>query len=470
MSAKEYDVAVIGGGPGGYVAALRAAQQGASVCLFEADKLGGTCLNRGCIPTKALYATARLQEQFHQAAAHGFTLEGVSFDYAQAVARKDGIVDQLVGGIAQLLKNAGVDVFFGTAAFDAVNRIRFQCKGVVGRVAARNIIVATGSRSARPKALAGDGKNILTSTEILAIKDLPARLLVIGGGYIGCEFASIFAALGSNVTVVEQLPRILAGSDKQIVREVEKAMTENGAELLTGVAVESLAVQASGGVEAHFAGRVELFDKVLVAVGRVPNSAALNLDAVGIETVNGAIMVDDHMRTKVPTIFAIGDVTGGVQLAHVASAQAGVAVDNALGGNRAYSGQVVPSAVFTLPEIAQVGLSEDDCKGQGIATAVGRFAFAASGKALCDGEPRGQVKIVAAKDGGRLLGASIVGEGASTMIAELALALQHGLTAAQVAHVIHAHPTLSEIIMEAAEDVDGLAVHKAGRRRTAPGA
>jgi len=464
MSPKEYDLAVIGGGPGGYVAALRAAQQGASVCLFEADRLGGTCLNRGCIPTKALYGTARLRLQLQQAAAHGFGIGEVSFDYAQAVARKDTIVAQLVGGIGQLLKNAGVDVFNGTASFETINRIRFQCQGVVGRVSARNVIVATGSRSARPKALGGDGKNILTSTEILAIKDFPASLLVIGGGYIGCEFASIFSALGCRVTVVEQLPRILAGSDRQIVREVEKAFAERSVEVLTGVAVESLTVQEAGGVEARFADRSESFDKVLVAVGRVPNAAALNLDAVGIETVNGAIPVDAKMRTNVPTVFAIGDVTGGVQLAHVASAQAEVAVENALGGDRDYRGEVVPSAVFTLPEIAQVGLSEEACKEQGVAVSIGRFAYAASGKALCDGEPQGQVKIVAGKEDGRLLGASIVGAEASTMIAELALALQQGLTAAEVAHVIHAHPTLPEIVMEAAEDVDGRAVHKAGRR------
>jgi len=464
MTSKQYDLAVIGGGPGGYVAALRAAQQGASVCLFEADRLGGTCLNRGCIPTKALYATARLHLQLRQAGEHGFSIGGLQFDYAQAVARKSRVVDQLVGGIGQLLKAAGVDVFTGTASFEAKDRIRFQCKGVIGRVAARQIIIATGSRSARPKALSLDGKNILTSTEILDIKDLPGRLLVIGGGYIGCEFASIFSALGSRVTVVEQLPRILSGSDKQIVREVEKALVAREVEVLTGVAVEALTVQEQGGVEARFAGRSEQFDKVLVAVGRVPNAGALNLEAVGVETVKGAIPVDERMCTNVPNIFAIGDVTGGVQLAHVASAQAAVAVANALGGDATYSGKVVPSAVFTLPEVAQVGLSEEDCKTQGVATSVGRFAFAASGKALCDGEPHGQVKIVADKENGRLLGAAIVGEEASTMIAELALALQLGLTAAELGHVIHAHPTLPEIVLEAAEDVDGLAVHKAGRR------
>lgn len=465
MTKTEYDIVVIGGGPGGYVAALRAAQQGASVCLIEADRVGGTCLNRGCIPTKALYSTAQLFHRMQKAAEHGIAVDSISLDYSQAVARKNGIVDQLVGGIAQLLKSAGIDVFPGMASLEGTGRVRFQHQSMVGHVQARSIILATGSVPVQPDALFPSRKNILTSTEILAIKDFPASLLVIGGGYIGCEFASIFATLGCKVTIVEMLPQILTTSDRQIVREVEKSFKEQGIAVHTGVAVDSLEPNENS-VVAHFDGRQEQFDKVLVAIGRRPNSAGLNLEEAGVVTENGAIQVDDRMRTSVPNIYAIGDVTGGIQLAHVASYQAGIAVANALGGDISSDYRVVPSAIFTYPEVAQVGLNEAECKEQKIAVDVGRFAYLASGKAMCEGETRGSVKVVAEKGGGRILGATIAGEGASAMIAEIAVAMAQEMTAAQLASVIHAHPTLPEIVLEAVEDVEGLAVHKAGRRRT----
>ena len=464
MPTKKYDIAVIGGGPGGYVAAIRAAQKDACVCLVEADRVGGTCLNRGCIPTKALYSTALLRERMSHAADHGFTVGEIGFDYRRAVERKDGVVEQLVGGIEQLLKSQGVDVIKGRASLEGKGQVCIRQPGVTGRIKAKKIILATGSVPARPKALSIDGKNILTSNEILAIKELPESLLVIGGGYIGCEFAGIFAALGSKVTVVEALPQILSLSDRQIVREVEKSFKERDVAVHVDTAVESLEVTADG-VKAKFGDQEQLFAKVLVAVGRVPNTTGLELEAAGIEIENGAIKVDDQLKTSVPDVFAIGDVTGGIQLAHVASYQAGIAVSNALGGKEKCDYSVVPSAIFTLPEIGQVGLTEAECKEQGIAVNVGRFAYMASGKALCDGESRGSVKIMAEKETGKIVGAAIAGEEASALISEIAVAMTHGLTAAQLGEVIHAHPTLPEIILEAAEDVNGHAVHKAGRRK-----
>lgn len=462
----EFDIAIIGGGPGGYVAAIRAAQQGAGVCLVEQERVGGTCLNRGCIPTKALYSTALLRRRLAAADEHGLSFGEVRFDYATAAGRKDAVVEKLVGGVEQLLKANKVDVFRGSASIEGPGQLKIRSQGVVGHVRAKRIIIASGSLPARPKALPIDGKNILTSREILAIKDLPKRLLIVGGGYIGCEFASIFAALGSSVTLVEQLPEILARSDRQIVREVEKSFKEAGVEVLTETAVENLEAHGDS-VIARLSGDRELtFDKALIAVGRVPNSAGLGLEEAGVKVERGAVVVDEHMATSVENIYAIGDVTNIIQLAHVASYQGEIAVTNALGGDARADYRVVPSAIFTLPEIGQVGLSEAECKEQGTAVEVGRFAYQASSKALCDGEPQGLFKVVAAAGGGEILGAAAVGEEASALIAEVALAMHRRLTPAELAAVIHAHPTLPELVKEAAEDCEGLAVHKVGRRRS----
>lgn len=461
----EYDIAVIGGGPGGYVAALRAAQKGACVCLIEVDQVGGTCLNRGCIPTKALYSTALLLQRMRRAGEHGIEVGEPRFDFSKAAARKDEVVKKLVGGIEQLLKAQGVEVYRGQASLDAAGQVRIRRPEVTARLKAKNIIIATGSRSVRPKAFSVDGKNVLTSREILAIKELPASLLVVGGGYIGCEFAGIFAALGTKVTLVEQLPALLAHTDRQVVREVEKAFKEAGITVHKDTTVESLEVRA-GDVVVKLSGEREVrVEKILVAVGRMPNTQGLGLEELGVKTDQGAILVDEGMRTSVPGIFAIGDVTNIIQLAHVASYQAGIAVANALGGDEKADYRVVPSAIFTLPEIGQVGLTEEQAKEKGLAVQVGRFSYQASSKALCDGEAQGQVKIVAAAEDGRILGASIVGEEASTLIAEVAAAMQSGLSTEALGRIIHAHPTLPEMIMEAAEDVHGLAVHKAGRKR-----
>jgi dihydrolipoamide dehydrogenase len=462
---KEYDIAIIGGGPGGYVAAIRAAQQGACVCLIEADQVGGTCLNRGCIPTKALYSSALLLKRIQGAAAHGIEVGETHFDFSKAVARKDEVVKKLVGGIEQLLKAQGVEVYRGRASLEGQGQVRIRRPEVTARLKAKNIIIATGSRSVRPEAFPVDGKNVLTSREILAIKELPASLLVIGGGYIGCEFTSIFAAFGTKVTLVEQLPSLLGHTDSHIVREVEKAFKEVGVTVFKDTSVDSLEVR-DGKVGVTLSGEQDLtVDKVLIAVGRVPNCDDLGLEECGVKTEKGAIVVDEGMRTSQTGIFAIGDVTNIIQLAHVASYQAGIAVTNALGGDAKADYRVVPSAIFTLPEIGQVGLTEDQARKEGIDLKVGRFSYQASSKALCDGEAQGQVKLVSAADDGRILGASVVGEEASTLISEVAAAMQAGMSAEALGSTIHAHPTLPEMLMEAAEDTQGLAVHKAGRKR-----
>lgn len=462
---KAYDIAIIGGGPGGYVAAIRAAQAGASVCMVEQERVGGTCLNHGCIPTKALYATSVLLQKLKDAEAHGVKTGAIEFDFSRAMVRKEGIVEKLVGGIEQLLKGNGVEIFHGTAALAGDGRIRLAFAGGVGYLRARNIILATGAVPVVPRALAVDGKNILTSREILAMKEPPASLVVVGGGYIGCELAGIMATFGVKVSVVEQLPGILGRSDRQVVREVEKGLQGLGVEVLTGTSVEGLETTAAGVNVTLSGGRTLSTSKVLVAIGRTPNIAGIGLEEAGVALERGAVAVDAGMRTNIPGIFAIGDVTNIIQLAHVASYQAGIAVTNALGGSATADYRVVPSCIFTSPEVSQVGLTEEECKEQGLAVEVGRFAYQASSKALCEGEPRGSIKLIAARDDDRVLGAAIVGAEASALIAEVAAAMTAGLTAAQLGAIIHAHPSLPELIMEAAEDVHGLAVHKVGRRR-----
>lgn len=462
---KEYDIAVIGGGPGGYVAAIRAAQLGACVCLVEADKVGGTCLNRGCIPTKAYYSTAQLLNKVRHAEEYGVMLSVPTFDFARAAQRKDEVVAKLVGGIEQLLKGNKVDLLRGKGFLEGPGRVGIRRPELTAHIRAKKIILATGSVPVAPKSLPVDGKNVLTSNEILAMKDLPKRLLVIGGGYIGCEFASIFATFGCEVTVVEALPNILANSDRQIVREVEKAFRNLEVKIHLKTSVEALESTADG-VTARLSDGQELqFDKALIAIGRRPNSAGMNFAESGIEMNNGAVVVDDQLRTSVDGVYAIGDVTGGIQLAHVASYQAEIAVKNALGAAETVDYRVVPSAIFTLPEVAQVGLTEEQCKEQQLDYQVGRFAYQATSKAVCEGETAGSIKVLAESGSGQILGAAIVGAEASAMISELAAAMAAGISVQHLAEVIHAHPTLPEMIKEAAEDVTGMAVHKLGRRK-----
>ncbi|CAG1065460.1 dihydrolipoamide dehydrogenase [uncultured bacterium] len=462
---REFDVIVIGAGPGGYVAAIRAAQLGAKTALIERNSIGGTCLNRGCIPTKALYYSAKALEAARHAAEFGVNVGEVSFDLAKAVERKDGVVKKLVGGIEQLLKGNKVEVIKGDGFVEAAGKVRVTKADGTEELSCKSIIIATGSEPAMIPAFNIDKKNILTSTEMLDIKKVPESLLVIGGGVMGCEFASMFSSFGSKVMIVELLPTILSTEDKMVSRTIAKRYKETGVQVLTEVQVESVKAEEGRVKTTLKDGREFITEKVMVAIGRSFNSANMGLDKAGVIVEKGRISVDDRMETNVKGIYAIGDVTGKMLLAHVASVQGIVAANNAAGKDAKMDYSVIPAGIFTDPEIASVGLREKEAEEKGMNVAIGRFPYAASGKALGMGETEGFVQIISDPATDKVLGCSIVGAHATDLIGEVALAMKTGATVKDITETIHAHPTLPEIVMEAAEDVHGMAIHKIGRKK-----
>lgn len=462
---REFDCVVVGAGPGGYVAAIRAAQLGAKTAIIERNKIGGTCLNWGCIPTKALYYSAKTLDKARHAAEFGVNVGDVSFDLAKAVERKDGVVKKLVGGVEQLLKGNKVEVIKGNAYIESAGKIRVSNNDSTEEIAAKSIIIATGSEPAMIPAFNIDRVNVLTSTEMLDLKKVPESLLVIGGGVMGCEFATLFAAFGSSVMIVELLPTILSTEDKMVARVISKRFKEMGVSVLTEVQVESVTPDGCRVKTRLKDGREFITEKVMVAIGRSFNSAGIGLDKLGVAMDRGRIAVDERMETNVKGIYAIGDVTGKMLLAHVASTQGIVAANNAAGKNEKMDYSIIPAGIFTDPEIASVGLREKDAEEKGIPVSVGRFPYAASGKALGMGETEGFVQIVADPGTDKVLGCSIVGAHATDLIGEIAIAMKAGATVKDIANTVHAHPTLPEMVMEAAEDVHGMAVHKVGRKK-----
>jgi len=463
---QEFDIVVIGGGPGGYVGAIRAAQMGAKVALIEKDALGGTCLNRGCIPTKALYYSAKTIATVKKAAEFGVNTGEVAFDIAKAVDRKDDVVKKLVGGVGQLLKGNDVTVINGTGSIEAVGKVKVDKKdGTTEVIIAKNIIIATGSEPAMIPAFNIDRENVITSTEALNLKKLPKSILIIGGGVMGCEFANIFAKFGSSVKVVELLPTILSTEDKQVVKTIAKVFKDAGIEVLTEANVESIVVAADGVKTRLKDGKEFLTEKVLVTIGRSFNSTGIGLENAGVEVEKGRIKINNKMETNVKGIYAIGDVTGQMLLAHIASTGAIVAVENALGKEKWMDYSAVPGGIFTDPEIASVGLREKDAEAKGIKITVGRFPYAASGKALTMAEAEGFMQIITEEGTDRVLGATIVGAHATDLIGEVAIVVKGGGKLKHITETIHAHPTLPEIILEAAEDVHGMAIHKIGRKK-----
>jgi dihydrolipoamide dehydrogenase len=436
-------VAIVGGGFGGYSAALRAAELGAYVTLIEKDKLGGTCLNVGCIPTKILLETANRVLSLSELEEHGLKVNDWSLDFKVVQERKGRIVGKLVNSLEQRLKRAGVQVVKGFARFVSTNRLVVEKgSGETIEVEANKVIVATGSEASL---IAGLPK-ALTSTEALELVEIPNSLLIVGGGVIGVEFACIFSTFGSKVTIVEALPRILPTEDKDISEALFKALQRRGIEILTGATVEG-----TDGEEVIIStpkGQKRLqAEKILVAVGRKPYTEGLGLDKIGIHTSKGAIIVNEFMETNVPGVYAVGDVTGKYFLAHVAAAEGEAAAENALGKKRFMNYAAVPRCIFSMPEIAAVGLTEEEARSQGYKVSVGVYPWAGVEKALIEGHTEGLVKVVAAE--GELLGLHIIGYEASNLIMEGVLAVALSMPLERLASLMHPHPTLAEAVQRA---------------------
>ena len=458
---QKYDIVIIGGGPGGYVAAIRAAQLGGKVALVEKDRVGGICLNRGCIPTKALVRSVEVLQLVDEAPAFGVIVEEPAFDFARIMARKDEVVARLVGGVERLLKAHKVKVISGTATIPQPGLVLVNAANGDHRLATEDIVIATGSVPARPPIAGLDAPGVLTSAEVLELEEAPDSLAVIGGGVIGLEFASIFHALGTKVTVLEMLPTLLPTVDSGLARRYKSYLQRGGVEVHLRARVEEISPKGNG-LEVRVADSSEEIEaeKVLVATGRAPYTEGLGLEELGVKRERGAIVVDEHMSTNVPGLHAIGDVTGGIMLAHLASRQGEVAVENILGHPVAMDYRAVPNCVYTLPEIAGVGLTEQEAKAEGLDYKIASFPFSASGRALTIGETTGMVKLVCESASGKVWGMHIMGPQASDLIAEGTLAIQMGATAKDIAETIHAHPTLSEAIMEAAKAAAfGQAIH-----------
>jgi dihydrolipoamide dehydrogenase len=447
---------VIGGGPGGYVAALRAAMNGVPATVIEEDDLGGTCLNAGCIPTKALVATAALIEKARAGAALGVNTGEAVLDFPAAMGRKDAVVSRLVKGVEALFKKRKITLIKGRAELLGPDAVRVNGQDV----AASHIIIATGSDPAKPAFFPFDGERVLTPEKMLSIGEVPRRLLIAGGGVVGCEMARIFAAFGSEVHVVEMLPRILSTIDEDLGKELVRAFKKSKIKLSVGVKVESIERRGDAVHAGLSTGASVEADCVLVAAGRTPRSAGLGLDAAGVNVdAHGFIPVDNTSRTNVENIYAAGDVTGRYQLAHAASAQGVAAADHVAGRGKELSGDVMPACIFTHPELATVGLSEAEAKEKGYDVKCGKFLLRVLGKAQAMGEIAGFVKLVGDAATGRLLGMHVAGAEASSLIHEGALALTLGASIEDIARTVHAHPTLAEGIMEAAEDYLGGALH-----------
>ncbi len=463
MATKSFDAVVIGAGPGGYVAAIRLAQLGKKAALIEKEGLGGVCINWGCIPSKALIAAANLVEDLRDAAARGITAEP-QVDIAKLRQFKNDVVKKMVGGIALLEKGNKVEVIRGTAQFVGPNAVEVAGgDGATTRVEAPAFIVGTGARPVQIPGFEFDGKDVWSAREAVDLPEIPKRLVVIGGGIIGLELGTVYAKLGSKLTVIEALPTILTGVDPEAVRVVQKGLRQRGAVVHVGAKAKGL--ERKGGelvVHVEVGGKEEAIpcDKVLVSVGFRPNSENLGLDRAGVKVgPKGFVEVNERMQTSVPSIYCIGDLSGPPLLAHKASKEGEIAAEVIAGKKSVRDWVSMPAAIFTDPEVATVGLSEEEARKQGYEPLVGKFAFGALGRAVAIAHAEGFVKIVADKASKLILGVTICGPEASDLIAEAALALEMGAYLEDVALTVHAHPTLPEAFMEACKATLGEAIH-----------
>lgn len=457
-----YDLVVIGAGPGGYAAAIRAAQLGMNAaCVEQEEALGGTCLRVGCIPSKALLESS---EQFQIAKSelksHGIKVSGVELDLAQMLKRKDGVVRALTGGVAQLFKKNKVTRIVGHARFDGANRIIVKNAEGETTVEAKNILIATGSKWAPLRGVEVDGDRIGTSTEALSYPSVPGHLVVIGAGVIGLELGSVWKRLGAKVTVLEYLDRILPGMDNELAAEAQKILAKQGLEFRLGVKVTAARVEGEGCIVECEGQEPVQCDRVLLAVGRVPNTDGLNLESAGVQTDNrGRIVANEHFATSAPNVYAIGDVIAGPMLAHKATEEGIACVEYLATGYGHVNYDTIPGVVYTHPEIATVGKTEEQLKEAGIEYRKGVFPFIANGRARALGSTEGRVKILADKTTDRIIGVHIIGARAGDLIAEAVAAMEYGASSEDLARTCHAHPTLAEAVHEAALAVDSRTIH-----------
>jgi len=460
MTTLKTEAAVIGSGPGGYVAAIRLGELGKETILIERENLGGVCLNIGCIPSKALIRVAKLKQRIEAAKQIGIEVSGINVDFAKVQTWKQGVVDRLVSGIDYLLKGNNVRVIKGTAKFTGPHELEVTTVNGAESIEAKDVIIATGSRYFDLPAFKFNGTTIISSTEALSLKQVPKHLAVIGGGVSGLEMGTMYAQLGCEVIVIEMLDQLLPGTDIDLVRVVERSLRRLGIEYHVKSKANSY---RDGKVYATLEdGREGTFEaeKVLVTVGRRPNSDGIGLETTGVQTdSHGFIQVNKKMQTNVPGVYAIGDVVGPPMLAHKASKEGIVAAEVIGGMNSEADFHVIPGVIFTDPEIATAGLTESQAKENGYDPIVGKFPFTALGRAVLGGETEGFSKIVADKTSNLVLGVHIVGPEASDLISEAALAIEMGATLEDIGFTVHPHPTLPESLMEAAEAAKGKAIH-----------
>lgn len=464
----ERDLIIIGGGPGGYEAAIRGSQLGAKVTLIEEDKLGGTCLNRGCIPTKALYKNAEVINSLKNLEEFGVYLSDYKFDMEKVQARKNEIVNKLVSGIDQLLKGNGVEVIKGRASFKGSKILEVVTEKGAEELTAENIIIATGSSTSTVPVPGIDLPGVVTSDEILNFNEVTKSLAILGGGVVGVEFADIFASLGTQVTIIEFLPKILYRLDDELSKKLTVYLKKQGIKVMTGSALREVQPSDEGlklTVE-NDKGTTELVcDYLLSAAGRKPNVEGLNLELSNIEYDKKGIKVDGNYKTSSEGVYAIGDVIGGVMLAHVASEEGKACVESIYGHNSKINYNAIPSCVFTFPEAASVGMTEDEAKENNVEYIVGKSMFGANGKALSMGEGEGFVKVLAEKESHRIIGVHILGPHASDMVHGGSLAIQNNLTVEDIKESVFAHPTLSEVFYEAVCGCIGEAIHSMPKKK-----
>lgn len=459
------NIVIIGGGPGGYVAALRAAQLNAQVTLIEMDTIGGTCLNRGCIPTKVLLHSADIHAKIKKASIFGVLVEKVTIDFAAVTQRKKAVVNQLVGGVTSLLqrKKNQIRIIKGVGTI-----LDPKTVGILGeqeKIKADNIIIATGSKPAKVSIKGIDEPGIITSDEALSLEQIPKKIIIIGGGVIGLEFGQIFQRMGSKVTILEIMSQILPSEDKEIANTFENILKKEGIEIITETTVKSVISTNKGEKVVTFttkqagSDQERIAEKVLLAVGRTPNIDNLGIEKIGLAINKGKIIVNKQMETNIPGIFAIGDVVGKYMLAHVAMEEGKCAVENCMGFNRSMDYRAVPRCVYTSPELAGVGITESEAKENYGNIKVARYPLIANGKALILNETAGLVKIITDERYGQILGVQIISPNAVELIGEAVLGIKMEATFEDIASTIHAHPTISEAIMEAALGIEGKTIH-----------